>query len=130
MRLQDLLGIDPSSPTPVYAQIEEQLARLVMTGHYKAKERIPSVRELAVTLRVNPLTVSKAYGRLSDRGLVKTVRGKGVFVAEKPPEISAKEKERRMAGKIDLLLAEARQMGMQEPQLAELFRKRLGRLEG
>ncbi|MHC4778522.1 MAG: GntR family transcriptional regulator [Planctomycetota bacterium] len=124
MKLRELVRIDPDSPMPVYAQVEEQLARLIASSTYGPGEKIPSVRELAVALRVNPLTVSKAYGRLADRGLVKTHRGKGVFVAEGKPTLSKKEKDRAVSREVDRLIMQARQLGLSAEELLQLVQKR------
>lgn len=124
MKLRELVRIDPDHPMPVYAQVEEQLARLIASGTYKPGDKIPSVRELAVAVRVNPLTVSKAYGRLADRGLVKTRKGKGVFVAEGGPSLSKKAKDRALWGEVDRVVTQAKQMGLTADEFAQLVRKR------
>jgi GntR family transcriptional regulator len=124
MKLRELVRIDPDSPLPVYAQIEEQMVRLIAAGTFPAGEKLPSVRALGVALRVNPLTVSKAYARLADRGLVRTERGRGVFVNVGPSSSSKKERERSLAGTVDRLLTEAKQLGFNEKDLLALIRKR------
>lgn len=79
------LSIDPDDPLPVYAQIERGLSLLVAGGHWAPEERVPSVRELAVRLRVNPLTVQKAYRLLIVQGVLVSRPGAGVFVAKRQP---------------------------------------------
>lgn len=76
------LDIDPSAATPIWRQIEDGMRRLVASGRLSAGEVVPSVRELARDLRVNPATVSKAYQRLTDAGLMTVRRGEGTFVAQ------------------------------------------------
>jgi GntR family transcriptional regulator len=125
MDIRKSLRLDPDSALPVYAQIEEQMARLVMTGGFRPGEQIPSVRELAILLRVNPLTVSKAYARLSERGIVETQRGRGVFVPAGPPAMPDREKEKVFRDKLDLLLAEAGQMGFPPERLLDLLKRRM-----
>jgi len=125
MEIRTSLRLDPDSPLPVYAQIEEQMARLVMTGGFRPGEQVPSVRELAIVLGVNPLTVSKAYARLSERGIVETRRGSGVFVPSAPPAMPDREKERVLRDKLDLLLAEAGQMGFPPERLLDLLKRRI-----
>jgi GntR family transcriptional regulator len=82
------LPIDPSSGLPVYRQIMEQVRRMVVAGRLGAGEKLPSVRDLALTLGINPLTVGKAYGELERDGVVEMRRGLGVFVLS-PREGSA-----------------------------------------
>jgi GntR family transcriptional regulator len=80
------LDVDPSDAAPIWRQIEEQMRRLVGSGALHPGAAIPSVRELARDLRVNPATVVKAYQRLTDTGFLEVRRGEGTFVAESPPK--------------------------------------------
>lgn len=81
--MRAILGIDPSDPVPIWKQIEDGVRRLVAAGRLPAGTSVPSVRELARDLRVNPATVSKAYRRLTDDGVLVVHRGEGTFVAER-----------------------------------------------
>ena len=90
------LRLDPADSRPLWRQIEEGVARLVAGGALAAGAAVPSVRELAIELRVNPATVSKAYQRLVDRGLLETRRGEGTFVTEEPPRLSESELHDRL----------------------------------
>jgi GntR family transcriptional regulator len=74
------LSIDPSSGFPVYRQIIEQVQRMIVAGRLTAGERLPSIRDLAATLQINPLTVGKAYADLERRGVVEMRRGLGMYV--------------------------------------------------
>jgi len=76
------LDIDPAAAAPIWRQIEDGMRRLVASGRLETGAAVPSVRELARTLRVNPATVSKAYRRLTDAGMLAVRRGEGTFVAE------------------------------------------------
>ena len=80
-----MLHIDPSDSVPIWKQIEEGVLHLIATGALGPGDPVASVRELARQLRVNPLTVSKAYRRLADRGVLTVKRGEGTFVADNPP---------------------------------------------
>ena len=75
-----MLRIDPSDAIPIWKQIEEGVQHLVATGTLGPDDAVASVRELARELRVNPLTVSKAFQFLIDAGLVESRRGMGNFV--------------------------------------------------
>lgn len=79
----DKFQIDPKSPIPVWAQTKNRLLYLIMSGHYKEGEKLPTVRDLAVELGINYNTANKAYQDLERDGYVYTVRGKGCFVADK-----------------------------------------------
>lgn len=88
------LRIDPSSATPIWSQIEDGVRRLVASGALKPGVAVPSVRDLAKDLRVNPATVGKAYQRLTDAGILTVRRGDGTYVADAPPAMSRSERGR------------------------------------
>lgn len=77
--------LDPRSTTPIWSQIEQQLQLLIARGGLRPGDHVPSVRDLARDLVVNPATVSKAYQRLCDLGVLEVRRGQGTFVADEPP---------------------------------------------
>lgn len=67
---------------PIYEQIKDGLRRLVVTNSFKSNEQLPSVRELASSLAINPNTIQKAYRDLESEGYLYSVAGKGTFVSE------------------------------------------------
>jgi len=76
-----ILHVNPSSPEPIYRQIAEQLRRLVSAGQLRPGDGLPSVREVAATHAINPMTVSRAYSQLEAEGVLERLRGKGMAVA-------------------------------------------------
>lgn len=76
-----MFKLDYSDGKPIYEQIKDNLKKLIIDGVLKTDDRIPSVRELAVTMAINPNTIQKAYKELEFEGYVYSVRAKGVFVA-------------------------------------------------
>jgi GntR family transcriptional regulator len=90
------LHIDPQSATPIWSQIEDGLRHLVASGALAPGAVVPSVRDLARELRVNPATVSKAYQRLTDAGTLEVRRGDGTYVASAPPEMSRAVRSRAL----------------------------------
>jgi GntR family transcriptional regulator len=84
----------PSDPRPIWSQIEEGLRRLLALGSLAPGDPVPSVRELATELRVNPATVSKAYQRLVGAGLMEVRRGDGTYVTASPPAVRKSEQTR------------------------------------
>ena len=88
------LRVDPKDAVPIWKQIEEGLRRLVASGSLEVGAALPSVRDLARDLQVNPMTVSKAYQRLTDQGVVESRRGSGTFVAEGSPGLARGERAR------------------------------------
>jgi GntR family transcriptional regulator len=80
--LHRFLEIDAASAVPIWRQIEDGMRRLVVSERIGPGSAVPSVRELARALRVNPATVSKAYRRLTETGLLVVRRGEGTFVGD------------------------------------------------
>ena len=92
------LSVDPSDAVPLWKQIEENVRRLVAAGALKPGSAMPSVRDLARDLSINPATVAKGYQRLVDAGILAVKRGEGTFVAEKPPALPRGEREKELEG--------------------------------
>ena len=84
----------PTDPRPIWSQIEEGLRRLLAAGSLGPGDTVPSVRELATELRINPATVSKAYQRLVGAGLLEVRRGDGTYVSAAPPTVRKSEQAR------------------------------------
>ena len=76
-----MIPINPRDPRPIYLQIKEGLCRLILSGAVKTGERLPSVRELAGQLAINPNTIQRAYRELESDGFIYSVSGKGSFAA-------------------------------------------------
>ena len=81
-----MFAINPSDPAPIWRQIEEGIRRLIALGALQSGGAVPSVRDLARDLRVNPNTVARAYQRLSEVGVLMVKRGEGTFVADSPSQ--------------------------------------------
>jgi GntR family transcriptional regulator len=75
--------VDPKDPTPLYAQLERHILAAIATGHLPEGAQLPTVRQLAVDLRVNANTVARVYTQLERAGVLETRRGVGTFVAGK-----------------------------------------------
>ena len=91
------LRVDPRDAVPIWKQIEEGMRRLVASGALKPGSAVPSVRDLARDLQVNPATVVRAYQRLVDGGLLAVRRGEGTFVADGIPTLPKAERGRALA---------------------------------
>ena len=88
--------VDPAAAAPLWSQIEEGMRRLVASGGLTAGAAVPSVRDLARDLRVNPATVSKAYQHLTDAGVLEVRRGDGTYVSPTAPSLSRGERSRAL----------------------------------
>jgi GntR family transcriptional regulator len=91
-----LLRIEPADPRPIWRQIEEGVQHLIASGALSAGAAVPSVRDLARDLQVNPATVSKAYQRLTDAGVLAVRRGDGTYVSTAPPVLTLDERQRKL----------------------------------
>ncbi len=92
--MRGFLHIDPGDAAPIWRQIESGVARLVASRALQPGMALPSVRELARDLQVNPATVVKAYQRLVDAGLLVIRRGEGTYVADEAPQMRSKERSK------------------------------------
>ena len=119
------LDLDPASPVPLYIQIVEQVRRQIALGALRPGDRLPTVRDLAVQVRVNRNTAARAIQELERNGLVRTRVGQGTFVQEQALEVERGVLEEKMDQAIDRLLVEAGTMGMAIDVLAERFAARI-----
>ena len=111
---------DLDSAVPIYAQIERQARALLGSGHWKEGDRLPSVRETAVRLGINPLTVVKAYRGLQRDGLIETRPGAGVFAARSPSSSRASRRN-SVRRSLEEAIAEAATHGLTREEISELF---------
>ena len=122
-----LLEIDHHSGVPIYRQLIEQIRRQIMSGQLSEGEQLMPVRELAAQLRVNPMTISKAYALLEVEGLLERRRGIGLFAAR----LRKDQKERTKGKLLEEIMRKAAvtavQFGIPEKKagemLAKLYRK-------
>ena len=110
------LDVDPTAAAPIWRQIEDGVRRMVASGRLSAGTAVPSVRELARALRVNPATVSKAYRRLTEAGLLIVRRGEGTFVAERSDEEWGDERRRLLAKGAEDFIRVAKSVGATRKQ--------------
>ncbi len=117
-----MIVLDLKSNNPIYEQIIAQYKFFVMKGHLKSGDAIPSVRKLALELKITPGTVAKAYQELERQGIIETIRGKGTFIAaDFIPEVNeAKLDEIRK--QLEIHLTELKFMGFDEDKILELVK--------
>lgn len=110
-----MFAIDQSDPTPLYAQLERAIRLAIATGRLRAGDRLPTVRQLAVDLKVNANTVAKVYSELERAGVLETRRGVGTFVREsrgsRPSVDGDHDREGRLARLADRFLDESAALG-------------------
>lgn len=118
--------LDPRSPTPLYEQIAARLRLAVASGELRPGETLPSVRQLAARLRVNPATVVQAYRDLEGEGFVEMKQGAGTFVREVADDRRSAERTKQAVRLVRQLLQEAGQLGVTTHELTEAIRRELG----
>ena len=117
-----LVTLDPRDERPLYLQIMDQVRRALVVGTLRAEDPLPSVRELAAELVVNPRTVSQAYGELEREGVIYVRRGQGTFVAT---SIHPDRHERRALarGVAERALVDASRNGLGVEELVTMIRE-------
>lgn len=121
------LRIDPRDPRPIWLQIEEGMLAAIATRALTPGAPVPSVRDLARRLRVNPNTIAKVFQRLGDAGVLETRRGEGTFVAADPPELPARERQRRLGEAADRFAITCACVGATEEDAVAAARRALAR---
>ena len=119
--------VDPRLPTPLYAQIAEGVRVAIARGELGAGDGLPSVRQLAAQLRINPATVSQAYRDLERDGLVELRQGAGTFVTAVAHERKASERQARLRHAVRDLLAGAARLGASTAEVRAAMDAELGK---
>ncbi len=120
-----LLTVDPRDRTPIYAQIERGIRAAIATGRLGAGDQLPTVRQLAVELKINANTVARVYGELERAGVLETRRGVGSFVTATPAQAHPKrERDRRVNAFATRVLADAAAAGIDLTELLDALARR------
>jgi GntR family transcriptional regulator len=118
--------IDTRSATPIYAQIVDQVRDRVRAGSLAPGTPLPSVRQLAADLGINPNTVAKAFLLLEREGIVETFPRRGVFVADGARARAAAWIDRRLDDAVNDVLKEATNMGVGREEILAALRRKIG----
>lgn len=122
--LAEQIKLDFRAGEPLYLQIARQVESLVTVGTLKVGDQLPTVRELAMELRINFNTVARAYHVLDDQGLISTQRGRGTYIWEQPTgEMMESLKWKTLEELARKYLAECQNLGYSADQAAEMLRK-------
>ena len=114
---------------PIYQQIIEHIKTMLLQGKLKPGDKIPSQRELAEELRVNPNTIQRAYREMENMGLTETLRGQGTFVVQKDGLIK-KLHEEIAGGLLSEFLHQIKALGYEDKEIINLVKDGLERLQG
>jgi GntR family transcriptional regulator len=123
--MSQIFSLSPSHPMPLYAQLTRAIRFAIATGRLRVGEQLPTVRQLAVELRVNANTVAKVYAELERTGILETRRGVGTFVSARQFAISHREEhEKHLNELVDRFLEEAGAMGFSIGDVLEQLQSR------
>ena len=120
-----VIRINQQSKIPIFRQLIEEIKLKIASGELGKGEQLPSVREMAVSLSLNPNTVMKSYKELEREGFVKTKAGKGVFVNENLSELEIlKLKKKILFQKIDEMVKTAKMLNIEKDEIIREIEKR------
>ena len=117
--------LDPKSAVPLYEQIAVRLKAAVATGELRPTDALPSVRQLAGRLRINPATVVQAYRSLESDGFVEIRPGAGTYVRAMEGEARARERQAQARRLIRQLLADSARLGLSRQELKDAMKHQL-----
>ncbi|MGA2728460.1 MAG: GntR family transcriptional regulator [Terracidiphilus sp.] len=115
--------LDAHSGVPVYRQLIDQVQAAVATGSLSPGDQLPTVRQVAVDLAINPNTVSRAYREMEIRGILDTQQGTGTFVAERQTEPSKDVRERQLGQLVNEFVSRAGSSGITLNELIHALRE-------
>ena len=116
-------SLDPKSGVPYYKQIILQVEFAIADGRFATGDQLPTVRSLAVELKINPNTVARAYNELEIRGIVTTQQGTGTFISDKQLQLTEVEREGALDGLIRPLITKATSYGFSMDEVISAVRE-------
>ena len=116
--------IDPASGVPFYRQVIDQIKYAIARGELRPGDQLPTVRQLAVDLAINPNTVSKAYSQLEILDILQTQQGSGTFISPQKVEVSELERQRKLDSLCRAFISGATSYGFTLDELIEALRER------
>lgn len=116
-------SLDAGSGVPFYRQIIQTIEHAIAARRVEPGDRLPTIRSLAIDLKINPNTIAKAYGELELRGLVVTQVGSGTYISDKKPPLEELERERKIAERVGRFVREMEALGVDRADAALLVRE-------
>ena len=120
-----MIRIDPTDAAPIYRQVMDQVKMLVVTGQLKPGDQLESVSQLSARLKVNPMTVSKAFSALVAEGVAERRRGVGIFVAEMDARQADEDRRQALSHGLTEAAALVVRMKVDPDEAVELFRNHI-----
>lgn len=119
-----MIQVNYRDPRPIYEQVRDGFRQLILSGVLPAGEKLPSVRELAGTLAINPNTIQRAYRELEAEGCISSVPGRGSFVCE--PNAAALARRKELAEALRAAAKELRTLGLTEDEILTILKEEPG----
>jgi GntR family transcriptional regulator len=113
------LDIDQTSRMPIYAQIGQGIRGLIARGKLREGEQLPTVREMAVYLKINANTVAKVYAELEAEGILATKRGVGTFITKPDPKESRRDRKRELSELAEAFLTDTLSLGFSVEEIIQ-----------
>jgi GntR family transcriptional regulator len=124
------LEIDFRSGIPIYLQVVDRIKEMIANGRLKPGDQLPTVRALALEMRVNFNTVARAYRILDEAGIISTQQGRGTYILdEPPPEVAEIMRRTTLEALTDRYLADTLRLGFSPEQIQLALREQLGQKE-
>jgi GntR family transcriptional regulator len=125
-----MIKVETKSFIPIYEQIKNEIKNRISQGIFKANEPLPSIRELATQLLINPNTVARAYRELEQEGFIYTRKGKGCYVSDNSSSLVKEESAKILNQVFDRTIEEAKKLNFDPEEIKKLFEKRLDLVAG
>ena len=114
-------SLDPENEAPVYRQIIQQIEYAVLSGRMKPGDKLPTIRSLAVSLKINPNTIAKAYNEMEIRGILETQVGSGTYISDKKPVTEDDSLKRKIQEVLGRFINEMHNLGVEKRELIRLI---------
>ncbi len=118
-----MFRLDGSSGVPFYRQIIQQIEQAILAKRLLPGDKLPTIRALAIELKINPNTIAKAYNELEIRGIVVTQVGSGTYVSDKEIDMAENERQEKIEESIARFLREMDALGVPRSELPRLIRE-------
>jgi len=125
-----LIQVDYNSGEPISHQVVSQIKWLVVSGKLQPGEKLPSIRELAKKLRINPTTVTRIYSELSSDGVITLRQGQGAFVSTQSVQLPKAEIRRRVGRLAQSMLVEGLRLGLKRAEIDKVIDDEFRRIRG
>ncbi|GHT63591.1 GntR family transcriptional regulator [Spirochaetia bacterium] len=114
-------SLDPANGVPIYRQIIQQIEYGILSERLRTGDKLPTIRSLAVDLKINPNTIARAYGELEIRGILATQVGSGTYISDKRPPAEDDGRIRKIQELLARFMQEMRGLGADKKEIIELI---------